>query len=161
MAPLLFTDDLKFGVDVIDRQHRRMVKIVNELLGAVLDHKMGKFEGRLLDELVRLAELNFRTEEIWMHRCRYEHCETHSASHLHLLRELVELRDGMFLRHEHLNRKTVFFVRRWLETHLVHSDRELADAIHHCLRVEAIAKQGLGSRPRRKMVRASNSEKVR
>jgi|ERR1039457_774960 hemerythrin len=161
MEPLVFTDSLKFGVAVIDRQHRRMVKIVNELLGAVLDHKLGESEDQLLDELVRLAALNFRTEEVWMHRCRYEHCEAHSASHTHLLRELVRLRDGMFLRHENLNRKTVFFVRRWLEIHLVHNDRELADAIRHCLHAEATTKHHRGSRPRRNMPKALNKEMER
>jgi hemerythrin len=151
MEPLVFTDNLKFGVAEIDKQHRRMVKIVNELLRAALDRNLGKSEGLLVDELVRLADLNFRTEEVWMRRCRYEHCEAHSASHSHLLRELVELRDGMFLRHENFNRKTVFFVRRWLQNHLVHSDRELADAIRYCLNVEAIAKRHSKSHPKRNM----------
>lgn len=154
MEPLVFIDDLKFGVAAIDRQHRRMIKIVNELLRAVLDHKLRKSESRLLDELVRLADLNFRTEEIWMRRCRYEHCEAHSDSHKHLLGELVALRDAMFLRHEDLNRKAVFFVRRWLQNHLVHSDRELADAIRHCLNVEAIAK-------RRRKLRAKRNARIR
>ena len=54
MEPLVFTDSLKFGVAVIDKQHRRMVKIVNELLRAVLDHPLGESEDQLLDELVRL-----------------------------------------------------------------------------------------------------------
>ncbi len=161
MEPLVFTDSLKFGVAVIDRQHRRMVKIVNELLRAVLDHNLGESEDQLLDELVRLADLNFRTEEVWMRRCRYEHCEAHSASHMHLLRELAGLRDGMSRRHETLNRKTVFFVRRWLENHLIHSDRELADAIRHCLHVEAIAKRRRGSRPRRNRLNTVNTEKAR
>jgi len=161
MEPLVFTDSLKFGVAVIDRQHRRMVEIVNALLRAVLDHKLGKPEDQLLDELVRLADLNFHTEEVWMRRCCYEHCEAHSASHTHLLRELAGLRDGMLLRHEDLNRKTVFFVRRWLENHLVHSDRELADAIRHCRREEAIAKRRRTSRLGRNMPNALNKEKAR
>lgn len=146
MRPLSFTDDLKFGVAVIDRQHRRMVKIVNELLVAALDRTLGTAEDRLLDELVRLAKMNFRAEEEWMRRCNYERCDVHAESHAHLLNELVELRDGLFTRHEHLNRKVVLFVRRWLENHLVHSDRELAEAIRLCLKADA--KAGPGSRKR-------------
>lgn len=141
MRPLAFTDDLKFGVAAIDRQHRRMIKIVNELLRAVFDGNLGETEDRLLDELVRLADVNFRTEEEWMHRCGYERCETHAEAHAHLLHELVALRDGMFTRQEHLNRKGVVFVRRWLENHLVHSDRELADAIRLCSKLDAKPKR--------------------
>jgi len=149
MRPLTFTSDLKFGVAAIDAQHRRMIKIVNRLLQAVLDGNLGKAEDRLLDELVRLAALNFRTEEEWMRRCRYGRCEMHAEAHAHLLNELVKLRNGMFTRHEHLNRKVVIFVRRWLENHLVHSDRELADAIRLCLKAEA--------RPRRSKRSASTA----
>jgi len=131
MRPLSFTDDLKFGIADIDRQHRRMVKIVNELLRAVSEGNLGAAEDLLLDELVRLAADNFHTEEKWMRLYGYEHLDAHAESHANLLNELVELRNGLFTRHEHLNRKVVVFVRRWLESHLVHSDRELADAIRH------------------------------
>jgi hemerythrin-like metal-binding protein len=139
MRPLAFTDKLKCGDAVIDSQHRRMVHIVNELLGAALDGKLGEAEDRLLDELVRLAEINFRTEEEWMRRCSYERYEMHAEAHAHLLNELVELRAGLFTRHEHLNRKVVLFVRRWLENHLVHSDRDLAESIRLCLKADAKA----------------------
>ena len=129
VSPLAFTNDLKFGVAAIDRQHRRMVQIVNHLLLVVTGGVMGDAEDRLLDELVRLAAGNFYTEEEWMRRRNYENGESHAESHAYLLQELVDLRDGLFRRHEHPNRKVVFFVRRWLEEHLLRSDRELADAI--------------------------------
>lgn len=161
MEPLVFTDDLNFAVAVIDRQHRRMVTIFNELLRAVLDHTLGKAEGQLLDELVRLADLNFRTEEVWMRCCRYDHSEAHAESNTHLLRELVEFRDGMLLRHDKLNRKTVFFVRRWLKNHLFHSDRELVEAIRHCQHAQAIATSRRGSRARRNMAITQKKENVR
>ena len=101
---------------------------------------MGEAEDRLLDELLRLAALNFRTEEEWMGRCNYENSKPHAESHAHLLGELAALRDGLFTRHEHLNRKVVFFIRRWLEQHLLHSDRELADAIRDQAKAKRITK---------------------
>ena len=146
MRPLVLTDDLKFGVTVIDSQHHRMVEIVNDLLATVLERTLGAAEDRLLDELVRLAKLNFRSEEAWMRSCGYERYDVHAESHAHLLDELVELRAGMATRHEHLNRKLVLFVRRWLENHLVHSDRDLAEAIR--VRVKADAKAGPEPRKR-------------
>ena len=147
MRPIAFTDELKFGVTLIDGQHLRMVKIVNELLGAVLERTMGDAEDRLLDELVRLAKLNFRSEEAWMRSFGYERYDVHAESHAHLLDELTELRAGMATRHEHLNRKLVLFVRRWLENHLVHSDRELAEAIRVSLNEDAKADSKPGKRP--------------
>jgi hemerythrin len=146
VSPLAFTDNLKFGVAAIDRQHQRMVQIVNHLLLAVTDGALGETEDHLLDELVQLAERNFRTEEEWMRRCNYENGDLHAESHEHLLEELVGLRDGLFTRHEHVNRKVVFFVRRWLEQHLLHSDRELAEAIRDQVKANGRAKPGLSRR---------------
>ncbi len=140
MTPLAFTDNLKFGIAAIDRQHRRMVQIVNHLLMAVTGGALGEAEDHLLDELVRLAASNFRTEEDWMRRCNYENGTLHAETHAHLLQELVSLRDGLFTRHEHLNRKVVFFIRRWLEQHLLHSDGELADAIRKQVKAKGRAK---------------------
>jgi len=140
VKPLAFTENLKFGVEKIDRQHRRMIRIVNDLLDAVLRRGVGEAEDRLLDELVQLTEVHFQTEEEWMRRYEYEHYGVHAESHAHLLRELVALRDGLHTRHELLNRKIVFFVRRWLEQHLLSSDRELAEAIRD--RVNAAARGG-------------------
>lgn len=137
--PLVFTRNLRFGIAEIDRQHRRMVEIVNRLLEAVIEQKVGAAEDLLLDELVRLADCNFRTEEELMRRYGYEHREAHAESHAHLLRQLVELRDGLFTRHEQLNRKVVFFVRRWLEQHLLDSDRRLADRIRDRVRADTLA----------------------
>ena len=116
-----------------------MVQIVNQLLLAATGRALGEAEDRLLDELARLAALNFRTEEEWMRRCDYENSELHAESHAHLLQELIALRDGTFTRYEHLNRKVVFFVRRWLELHLLHSDRELADAIRDQVKTKGSA----------------------
>ncbi|OGA30153.1 MAG: hypothetical protein A3I01_04400 [Betaproteobacteria bacterium RIFCSPLOWO2_02_FULL_65_24] len=143
MIALAFSNDIKCGILEIDRQHRRMVKIVNHLMEAVLHNTLGQTENRLLDELVRLAAQNFRAEEEWMRRCRYEHAEVHIESHAHLLNELVELRDGLFKRHEHVNRKAVAFVRRWLESHLAESDRDLARAVRLHLIEETASAQAL------------------
>jgi len=141
VKPLAFTENLKFGVAGIDRQHRRMIRIVNDLLDAVSNRDVGEAEIRLLDELVRLTDVHFRTEEEWMRRYQYEHYEVHAESHAHLLGELIALRDGLFTRHEVLNRKVVFFVRRWLEQHLLSSDRELAVAIRDRVNADAPAKR--------------------
>jgi len=143
MIALAFSNDIKCGILEIDRQHRRMVKIVNHLMEAVLHNTLGQTENRLLDELVRLAAQNFRAEEEWMRRCRYEHAEVHIESHAHLLNELLELRDGLFKRHEHVNRKAVAFVRRWLESHLAESDRDLARAVRLHLIEETASAQAL------------------
>ena len=143
MKPLAFTENLKFGVAGIDRQHRRMIRIVNDLLDAVSNRDVGEAEIRLLDELVRLTDVHFRTEEEWMRRCRYAHAEIHTESHAHLLDELLELRDGLFKRREHVNRKAVAFVRRWLESHLAESDRDLARAVRLHLSEQTASAQQL------------------
>lgn len=131
MNALKFTPDLECGITEIDVQHRHMVETVNQLHRALIAGHAGDAEDLLLDELIRLARENFRTEEKWMHYFDYEHFEVHAESHAHLLHELIALRNNIVRNHKHVNRKAVVFIRKWLEEHLRHSDRELAEVVRH------------------------------
>lgn len=106
-----------------------MVKLFNALHRGVCTHGGGERENLMLEEMLRLAVENFRTEESLM-RAHAEHhpsFQTHRNIHQGLLTELQMLRDGLLGSGRHVNAKTVNFIRQWLFDHLIHSDRELID----------------------------------
>ena len=72
MKPLAFTDNLEFGIAAIDRQHRRMVNIVNALLRAVTERNLGEAEDLLLDELLRLGWVEGRMPRLYV--TQYQGC---------------------------------------------------------------------------------------
>lgn len=129
--PIRWHEGLSVGHADIDAQHRRMVDLFNILYRGVHVHGGGEAEDGMLEELLRMAAENFRTEEDLM-RAHAEHhpsFETHRNIHRGLLTELRMLRDALFKSGRHVNAKTLNFIRQWLFDHLTHSDRELVDLV--------------------------------
>lgn len=127
MQRIEWSKTLELGHAEIDAQHRRMVEIFNLLHDAVYAHRVTVKEDLLLDELLRVADENFRTEEALMqaHREPQVHFEAHREAHVILLHELVALRDGLFARHAHVNLRTLNFLKKWLFGHMSQADRDL------------------------------------
>lgn len=131
VRPIQWHEALTVGHPEIDAQHRRMVELFNALYSGAYTHGAGEAEDGMLEELLRMAAENFRTEEDLM-RAHAEHhpsFETHRNIHRGLLTELRMLRDALFKSGRHVNAKTVNFIRQWLLDHLTHSDRELVDLV--------------------------------
>lgn len=73
---ILWTDDLNTGIDVIDRQHRRIVDYINdlELAKAKQDREA---VGKVLDELVDYTLSHFAFEESLQEEAGYKYCKPH------------------------------------------------------------------------------------
>ena len=125
MQHIEWTAELELGHAEIDTQHRRIVEILNSLHAAVAAHRAGPAENALLDELVRLVDEHFRTEEALMRATRFAGYETHSEAHQILLQSVVDLRDSLFRRRAMINLKTLNFLKRWLYDHMRHTDCDL------------------------------------
>ncbi|MBI3375593.1 MAG: hemerythrin family protein [Betaproteobacteria bacterium] len=125
MQHIEWTEELELGHPGIDAQHRRIVEILNSLHQAASAHRTGSAENALLDELVRLVDEHFRTEEAMMRAARFAGYETHREAHQILLQSVVDLRDSLFRQHENISLKTLNFLKRWLYDHMCHTDCDL------------------------------------
>lgn len=125
MQHIEWTEELELGHAEIDAQHRRIVEILNCLHAAAAKHRAGAAENALLDELVRLVDEHFRTEEAMMRSARYAGYETHREAHEILRHSVVDLRDSLFREHASISLKTLNFLKRWLYDHMRHTDCDL------------------------------------
>lgn len=125
MQHIEWTEELELGHAGIDAQHRRIVEILNSLHAATSEHRAGAAENALLDELVRLVDEHFRTEETMMRAAGYAGYETHREAHEILLHSVVDLRDSLFRKRANINLKTLNFLKRWLYNHMCHTDCDL------------------------------------
>ncbi|HEY8355676.1 MAG TPA: bacteriohemerythrin [Methylophilaceae bacterium] len=77
---ILWTDDLNIGIDVIDRQHRRIVDYINdlELAKAKQDREA---VGKVLEELVDYTMSHFAFEESLQEEAGYKYSKPHKKVH--------------------------------------------------------------------------------
>ena len=92
---LEFTWQASFSVgnELLDRQHRRLFALGNELLNAIM-HKESQADIELMmDELVANIQEHFAVEEVLMRKSSYAHANSHCDIHADLLSRVKTLRD--------------------------------------------------------------------
>ena len=131
MAQFSLTDDLYTGSSLIDRDHRKLVTLVNGLFEA-MEREQG--DGRLskaMKDLIAYAGKHFGREEAEMERIQYVASLAHKAEHAKLLRQLAELKE-MLDAGGRINIPAVAdFLSEWLRDHILAADMKLAGALKH------------------------------
>lgn len=121
-----WTDLLSIGIREIDEQHKRLVRLFNEL-GEVM--KYGKGEERIrktLTDLLDYTRYHFSAEEDFMRRNGYPHLEQHRAQHEELTRKVREYQEK-YSNQEYVVTEVMRLLRGWLFSHIAETDLQIAD----------------------------------
>ena len=122
-----WTPAYDLGIEELDRQHRRLVEIVNRLHDAMEQGcPRGAMQGAVYD-LVSYTEIHFATEERLMRRLEYPGLESHRDKHQVLTRELDEYASALASERMGVSMEFMSFLREWLLNHVVHADGALAN----------------------------------
>lgn len=126
-TPLLeWNEQLCLGVAIIDEQHSQMVALLNRIGEAIKQGREEEFVMALFDELAAFSHLHFETERQLMDTSTYTDIVAHQQEHRKLLEELHSIRNQFDGASPLLTLQTL---KDWLRSHIVHSDRALADAL--------------------------------
>jgi len=117
---------METGVPVIDRQHKELVRQVNELVEAMRAGKGRQVVGDTLVFLGRYAQEHFETEEGLMKRFGYPGYERHRAVHEAFKRDFADL-SAEYDRNPEKLALTIKVQKRvmdWLREHILRVDAE-------------------------------------
>ena len=135
MAYLHWSSDLDTGIDVIDKQHRRIVDYLNELNSA---NEVGdrKATGHVLNELVDYTLTHFAFEEELQERAAYPFLKAHKRVH-----EIFTKRVGEFLKRaeagEDVTPALLSMLKIWLVNHIKGDDADYAECVKQNLGLES------------------------
>lgn len=117
---------LSVGVADVDEDHKKLIKMVNKLFGAVLSSDPTRVLERVLAELSDYVVIHFEREEALMQRLNYPEYAAHKAEHQNLLdaatRFKKNLASGLAT---HLKEEIETLLRDWLVTHIMSQDKRL------------------------------------
>lgn len=127
-----WTPEMSVGRDQLDRDHKGIIKALNELSALREKHDDDKVQpvlGRLLNYTVS----HFGREEAWMREIGFSRLAEHERQHDAFIRKiqffLGEYRDG---RRSMLAAEMAEFLRSWLVEHIMSEDRAYAaEAVSH------------------------------
>jgi hemerythrin-like metal-binding protein len=112
------------GIESIDRQHRKLVGMINNLQTAV-DYSTGEeFERSALDDLVDYTRTHFKYEEGLMEEHGYPDFEAHRAEHERMIVHVEEVLETYLQDKDNAMKKATAFLRAWLINHINGTDQQ-------------------------------------
>lgn len=122
MDKILFTDDLKLGVESIDNQHARMVDLINALIEMEAHPCNREAVGEALDELSDYIFEHFQTEEDLMRKVNYEFFAEHRAQHSTFVKKTMEFQKKYREKEINLGVEILVYLSKWLIEHIKGED---------------------------------------
>ena len=117
-------DEYSVGIDSIDRQHKKLLNLINQLQTAV-DYSTGdEFEREALDELVDYTKTHFTYEEGLMKDNDYPDFEPHKAQHEEMVAHVKETLSEYEKDQDTAMNNAAKFLRKWLINHINGTDKQ-------------------------------------
>ncbi len=124
MTLMTWTDKLSVGVAVLDEDHKKLVKMVNELYDAMQAGQGKDKLGHILNELVQYTKIHFAREEKFFAETGYPASGPHKQQHEALTRQVMDVQKKYAAgATATLSVDVMQFLKNWLITHIQGSDQ--------------------------------------
>ncbi len=118
-----WTEALSVGDSTIDRQHQRLIQIINKLHDAMRSQTAKAMLGELLEQLIAYTDEHFSYEEGRMRACAYPHLVSHQRLHTELLGQVRDLQTKFNQGKRNMNMELMNFLKAWLTKHIQKTDQ--------------------------------------
>lgn len=118
---------LDIGLDEINRQHRTLLHLINELY-YLLKHNYGLPSiKRVVQGLIDYTANHFAYEEILFEQIGYEQTSHHVAAHQQLVKEVLDFQRRVETG-EDIGDELMTFLKNWLKNHIMKEDKAYVDS---------------------------------
>lgn len=119
-----WSDDLNIGVPRIDKEHKKLYKLIEELQSAVLEKQEPETIEKRYEMFTTYAGSHFHREEVLMRENGYPGHDEHQIQHEELSRQLSEMNrnDRLIFTDDTWNQ-----IDRWFSQHFLSSDKDFAE----------------------------------
>lgn len=125
MGLIQWSEEYSVGVARLDNQHKKIIKILNQLIGQQFQTKDEKAIEEVLDDLQDYMKEHFRSEEDYMLKHHYSGYEEQRREHNQFIDRLFEAQKE-FTKDGHLTSLNLFnFVWDWFSHHVLAVDKKL------------------------------------
>lgn len=116
------------GIEEIDKQHKKIVELINTLNTAILNKDADLKISSMLDEMTDYADYHFKTEEGYFKEYHYPLLEEHIKQHSAFIEKVKQFKEKHESGHS-ITFRLMNYLRKWLTNHILDSDREYVDII--------------------------------
>ncbi|GAB4269895.1 MAG: hypothetical protein Kow0092_24070 [Deferrisomatales bacterium] len=121
---ILWSPFFSVGVELFDRQHRKLAGIINEFYELYTEGEGKEALYDVLNALVRYADIHFQDEERVMEEHGYPELAAHREAHEELFQGVFALNQELASGKPDVGRDILEFLHRWMRDHVLGLDRE-------------------------------------
>lgn len=124
MPLITWNDTLSVGVRQFDKEHMKLIELINTLNEAMKQGKGKESLGAVLDDLVSYTRTHFETEERVMKQNGYPDLEAHKKLHDKLVMEVAKTVRNFHMGNAPLPESVMQFLVDWLTNHINGVDKK-------------------------------------
>jgi hemerythrin len=123
--PLIdWSAELSVNVAEIDKQHQKLIGMINALNGAMRPGKGKDVLGGIIDELIEYTKAHFSMEERYFDEFMYPGAHAHKREHLEFVKKVSEFRSNFQQGKLGLSIEVMDFLSDWLKKHIMGTDKK-------------------------------------
>jgi hemerythrin-like metal-binding protein len=120
-------DEYSVGIESIDRQHKKLINLINMLQTSV-DYSTGEeFEQECLAAVVDYTKTHFVYEEGLMSKYGYPDFEAHKAQHQKMIDKVNDILAAYEEHPERAMKDALDFLKQWLIRHINGTDKQYSE----------------------------------
>lgn len=119
-----WTDNLSIDNDLIDKQHKKLIDLINDLYVAFLKGEANDNLNGIIKELAEYTVSHFKTEERFFDQIDFPEVEEHKKEHADFVDKVVEFSTKLETGEVSLSYDVMNFLRDWLKNHILVTDKK-------------------------------------
>ncbi|MFY9646956.1 MAG: bacteriohemerythrin [Terriglobales bacterium] len=125
MPLIAWNDRLSVGIASIDKEHQKLVGLLNDFYDAVQTGKGKESLASVLAALIDYTKIHFANEEQLFAKTGYPDAAAHKKAHDDLTHQVVEIQNKYLQgASTTLSVETLNFLKNWLLTHIQGTDKK-------------------------------------
>lgn len=130
MALIKWDNTLSVNVQEIDKQHQRLIELINQLHELMKSGQGKDAMGPVLEDLVDYTKTHFSFEEKLFQKFNYEHSKEHILEHKKLVEKVLAFEKDFESGKSSISIDLMNFLRDWLTTHIKGTDKKYSECFN-------------------------------
>ena len=122
MKKTMWDESFSVGVEVLDKQHKQIVEIINRLIDEPKEGFDSDEVAKILDDLTKFVHYHFQTEEQLLAEHGYPELKTQQEEHKEFRIELASFCMASMKNHTVIPINALLYLKEWWEEHILVKD---------------------------------------
>lgn len=124
MALFQWNNSFSVNNSEIDKQHQKLVELVNSLHDAMSQGKSKDVLGKIFNDLIIYTKSHFKSEENLMLNKNYPDYTAHRLEHQKLTNQVIKLKSEFDAGKVVISIELLNFLKDWLKKHILETDKK-------------------------------------